>query len=359
MAVGVVVIFHSGASVSLPGGEIGVDLFMVLSGYLITTLLIGEWQAHGSINIKDFYIRRALRLFPALILLLVAILVTAAVVDSGYQFTFSGGMVLSCLGALAYLTDFAVGWGWWPEMAADAPLLHTWSLSVEEHFYLLWAPLLAFLLRRMSVRTLGRVLVGVVFVAAAWALVLDQVIGASMPRMIYSPDTRGIGLAVGAAMAAHVWTRQGRVALPRVLPWIALAAFLGLSTVGLMHEWAGRGLMLLIAVIAATMIAGVLDTSSAFARMWSWAPLTFIGRRAYGIYLWHFVVFHFVSADRFDMSSSELAVMKLVVTVVLVELSYDLVEKPALKLRGAFTRRRVGPQPAGPQDSTIEKSPGA
>jgi peptidoglycan/LPS O-acetylase OafA/YrhL len=358
MAVGVVVVFHSGASVSLPGGEVGVDLFMVLSGYLITTLLIGEWHARGSINIKDFYIRRALRLFPALILLLVAILVTAAVVDGGYQFTFSGNLLLSCLGALAYITDIAVGWGWWREMATDAPLLHTWSLSVEEHFYLLWAPLLAFLLRRMSVRALARVLLGLVVVVAAWSLVLDQVIGASTPRMIYSPDTRGVGLAVGAAMAAHAWTRQGRVALARILPWIALVAFLGLSTVGLMQEWAGRGLMLLVAIIAATMIAGVLDTQSAFARMWSLAPLKLIGRRAYGIYLWHFVVFHFVSADRFDLSPSELAVVKVLVTVVLVEFSYRLVEKPALKLRGSFTPRRVGPEPSDPYDPIAATSPG-
>lgn len=333
---------------NLPGGEIGVDLFMVLSGYLITTLLIGEREARGSISIKDFYIRRALRLFPALILLLAVLLVVSAIADSGDQFTLTGGMLAGCLGAFFYLTDFAVGWGLWPGMVSDAPLLHTWSLSVEEHFYLIWAPLMAYLLRKVSVRTLGRLLVTAVVVLAMWSLILDQLFNAGVSRMIYSPDTRGIGLAVGAAMAAHLWTSKGRASLPRVVPWLALAGFLALSTVGLMHDWAGRGLMLLVALVSAVMIAGVLDTTSAFAHMWSWAPLRFIGRRAYGIYLWHFPVFHFISADRFDLGSAELSVVKLAVTAILVELSYDLIEKPALRLRHAFTPGRTGPKSSAP-----------
>jgi peptidoglycan/LPS O-acetylase OafA/YrhL len=359
VAVGLVVVFHSGASFSLPGGEIGVDLFMVLSGYLITTLLIAEYQARGSIGIKNFYVRRALRLFPALFVLLLAIVATAFIVDSGYQFTFSSGLVVSCIGAFFYLTDFAVGWGLWPDMAADAPLLHTWSLSVEEHFYLLWAPLLAYLLHKMSVRTLTRVLVATVFAMAAWSLLLDQVVDVSTERLIFSPDTRGIGLALGAAMGAHLWAKGGTIFLPRVVPWLAAAGLLALSTLGLMHDWAGRGFMLLAAAGSAAMIMGVLDTDSAFARMWSWAPLRFVGRRAYGIYLWHFPVFHFLSVERFDMSMVEFGVVKIIATAVLVETSYFLVEKPALRLRRAFSSSRVGPNELGASGSRLDVPPTA
>jgi peptidoglycan/LPS O-acetylase OafA/YrhL len=352
LAVGAVVVFHSGLGV-LPGGEIGVDLFMVLSGYLITTLLLAEQRSRGAISIRDFYIRRALRLFPALILLIVVLVLVTAVADSGQAFELNRGMVLSCMVAMAYLSDVAVGWGLWPGFAADAPLLHTWSLAIEEHFYLLWAPLIGYAAPRVGVRRLTRWLAATAVLMVLWTSVLD-IAGAGLARIIYSPDTRGIGLIVGAAMASYLWERSDRVNLHRAAPWVSLLGFLALMTVPVMHEWAGRGPMLAIALLSAIMIAGVIDTASTFSRMWSWTPFTFVGRRAYGIYLWHFPVFHFISKDRFDLGSLELAALKIAVTMMFVELSYDLVEKPALRLRKSFSPTRSSAADTGGEDLSRE-----
>src|ERR1044071_207656 len=141
---------HLGGASLLPGGSLGVDIFFVLSGFLITGLLIEEWSRSGSISLADFYRRRALRLVPALALMLLTLACVSAAVLSAPE----AEQTLRALPtAFLYLTDFAISLD---GRAALGALRHTWSLAVEEQFYLLWPPLLLVALRaRLSGRAIA------------------------------------------------------------------------------------------------------------------------------------------------------------------------------------------------------------
>lgn len=346
LAVGVVVLLH-GRIGPFSGGEIGVDLFLVLSGFLITTLLLGEHAATGRIDVKQFYVRRALRLYPALLALLVVLVAVAVVVDDGSQFELTGRLLVSCVLAVLYLSDVVLGWHLWDQFNDDAPLLHTWSLSVEEHFYLLWAPLLVVLLKRLSLHGLRRLLLAAAAAMVVWTTLLAGVWSADKARLSYAPDTRSVGLLIGCLLAVTVAIEPGRLRLPAVAPWLATGAFVALSTVDLLADQAGHGYLVLVDLLAAVMILGALDQGSAYSRFWSGRLLTTIGVRAYGIYLWHFPVFHFVSTDRYPAwSELELDLVRLLVVALLVELSYRVVELPALAVRVRFTPARRSLQPA-------------
>ncbi|HEY0950572.1 acyltransferase [Nocardioides sp.] len=340
LAIGVVVALH-GHLGPFAGGEIGVDLFLVLSGYLITALLLAERAATGSIHVGAFYVRRALRLYPALLVLLAVLVATAVLVDSGDQFEITGKLLLSCGVAAVYLTDLAVGWHLWDGFHDDAPLLHTWSLSVEEHFYLLWAPLLAVLLKRTSLVRVRRLLLVATAAMMAWTALLAGVLSADRARLVYAPDTRSLGLLIGCLLAVTAATARRPLRLPAAVPWLATGAFVALATVDLLTDGAGRGYLLVVDLLAAAMILGAIDRESAYSRFWSAPALTAIGVRAYGIYLWHFPVFHFLSTTRLPgWGEVELDLARLVVTALLVEVSYRVVELPALAMRHRFTPAR-------------------
>ena len=349
LAVLVVIVFHLSPGY-LPGGYLGVDIFFVISGFLITALLLREYHNDGRIRLTDFWRRRARRLLPALGVLL---LVTCAAA------LFAGGNVLVGLGRQVLgATTFSSNW---LSIAADRSYFtetnpelfrNLWSLAVEEQFYLLWPLVLLFLYviriraDKIGAGRLGRaVQIGFVAVLAGGSVLAMALI--SLPagdptRVYYGTDTHSFGLALGAVLAlvSQTWPATA-LAWPR---WIrTLLLPLGMAAVGglvaisaLMPEdaswvypWgllAVTGLAL-VAIAASTMPGSILGTALDV------QPLKWIGERSYGLYLWHWPVFVLVVAflpawERNGASGWALGGIALAVTVVASALSYRFVEQP-------------------------------
>jgi peptidoglycan/LPS O-acetylase OafA/YrhL len=327
----------------LPGGFLGVDVFFVLSGYLITSLLIVEARGTGTISIRKFYIRRARRLFPAMFTLLtiVAITVVLWLPDQGRQLR---GDLLS---AVSYVTN------WWL-IAEDSSyfgngdrprlLTHLWSLSVEEQFYLVW-PLVMIWFARRRVRR-GVILavlgVGVAVSAAVGILVYDP--WADPSRVYYGTDTRALAPLLGAALAvaARPWRYRDAVPAGRrvALDVTGFAAVLGLAaTAVLLGDTAPplyRGGFLGIALLGAAVVLAAGHPATALGRLLGTAPLRWLGERSYAIYLWHWPVC-VLTRPGLDVPLTGWANVALRVTLALVlaDLSYRLIERP-LRRPGFF-----------------------
>jgi peptidoglycan/LPS O-acetylase OafA/YrhL len=289
LAIAIVVAFHA---FGWPGGgTLGVDLFFVLSGFLITTLLLEEHGGTGSINVRGFYGRRARRLLPALFAMLAALLLLA-VATAVLAASFPSRLVFGVGAALTYTSNVVVATD---PSAMPAALLHLWSLAAEEQFYILWPLLLVALMRVGHVRLVGRVLVALLALAVLYRLQL-LVSGASVDRLYYGPDTHADSLLVGCLFGC--WFASGR--LPSIVSSdrarkvsIALALILiGASAVFIesIPSRLAYGLQLLptgFAVVAAIFVVCAAMGDSAVARALSVGPLVFLGRISYALYLWH------------------------------------------------------------------------
>ncbi|WP_303749501.1 acyltransferase family protein [Stenotrophomonas pigmentata] len=267
IAILAVVAFHATTPLAR-GGFVGVDVFFVLSGFLITSILRGEIEQHGSIRVARFYGHRFLRLYPSLALVLVAFLAAA---PSLWPDEPAGQSVLL---AAMYLTDYSSAFWQAPEV-----LRHTWSLSVEEHFYLLWPLALPMVVRaRNPVATLAMIYVA----ATVWRVTNAIWLGWDMTY--YRFDTRLSGLVLGA-MLSYV----GEHALVRRWSWFAWPAIVLVIVGGAHRQVAGLVTAIPVAELAtALMILTARATPSH--RLLSAAPMVYIGKLSYGIYLWHFPI---------------------------------------------------------------------
>jgi peptidoglycan/LPS O-acetylase OafA/YrhL len=251
--------------VAREGGLAGVTLFFVLSGYLITRLLVAEWTTTARVDLRSFYLRRALRLFPALAAVLV-------VVVTGY------GLGLwqsnpADLAAAVPAVIFYVG-NWVAAMGVPFGVLgHTWSLGVEEQFYLVWPILLILVLSRVSLRTLGTVAVIVAVLITPWRLVL--LLNGHLGWAFNGTDAHADGLLLGCAIAL-LGPR-----LPSGLGWLGVVGVIATSIV-----WIGGGGLVVMVPLAT--IASALAVACAPTAL-GWKPLAFVGRISYGLYLWHFL----------------------------------------------------------------------
>lgn len=287
VAVTLVLVYHVARTQDLdvlPGGFVGVDLFFVLSGFLITSLLLREHASTGRVDLRRFYVRRLWRLYPALVL--VAGLVAAVLAFFPGVFGLEAASPAEALVALLY------GMSWWSglELPGGPYLLGlTWSLSVEEHFYLLWPLVLLAVLRRG-----GRVLavVGVAVVANAYTAVLWH-LGADTDRLYYMADARFAQMLTGCALAAAVFARPdlGRLR-PAVSGGAASVCALAIAVVALTgsrHDgWYWSGGMQLVGVAAAVVIGHLaVHRDSRMSALLRWGPLPTLGVWSYGIYLWH------------------------------------------------------------------------
>jgi peptidoglycan/LPS O-acetylase OafA/YrhL len=291
LAVLAVVAFHFGAS-WLPGGLIGVDVFFALSGFLITSLLLREHRDTGRIDVLAFWGRRARRLLPALLLLLVVIAGWAAWVASPSSVT---SLRADALAALLYVANwrFVTSGAAYTATTEQSMLLHTWSLGVEEQWYLLVPLLLLGLLRwaRRPARLLGWVLV-VIAVASASLMSLLWASGAGVERVYYGTDTRLFTLVSGALLALVV-ERRG-------LPSARLADLAGLTgtatlvlvaaRVGPLNPWLFSGGLVLVALAASALVLAAATPGSWTSWVLSWRPLVVLGILSYGVYLWHWPV---------------------------------------------------------------------
>jgi peptidoglycan/LPS O-acetylase OafA/YrhL len=296
------------------GGAYGVDLFFVLSGFLITTLLLEERTAAGRIGLGGFYVRRARRLLPALAAMLCCYLVYNAILGRN---------------ALGTVADYGLYFGNVYFVVTHQPdttgLGHLWSLAEEEQFYLLWPVLLLVLVRAR--RPLYWVTaLAVALIAYRFALILG---GASMHRLYRAPDTHSEGLVLGAALAflrqrgfvAGEWA--GKLGLALTIPAVVAGAWdIGLPVFEL-------GALLLVA-------AAVSETS--LAKALSVRPLVWIGALSYSLYLWHFpVLWAFHDHNR---------LLALGVTFLLAWLSYRYIELPFRRRRTASLEPTVSPSAA-------------
>jgi peptidoglycan/LPS O-acetylase OafA/YrhL len=308
------------------GGLVGVALFFTLSGFLITTLLMEEWTRHGRIDLLAFYARRAIRLFPALIA------VVAVCVALGFPLH-DGAMVL------LYLSDFMVASG-----NLINPLTHTWSLAVEEQFYLI-APIALVLVRgRWRGWAIGAaaVVIGIwAWRFGYWTSVEESV------RWIYNGPTRIDGILVGCILA--VWFRFRGEWKPRL--WAVIPAWAFLLWYG-SGFWSYGWSYFTVGMIG-LQVASVIVTAWAvtFTGKWlSWSPLLFVGKISYGLYLWHYLVF--VTPQVEALPQPMRSVVEWAGAFALAIGSWYLLEQPISKrFKGSFDRRS-GPKPALPRKSS-------
>ena len=323
----------------LSGAFIGVDVFFVLSGFLITTLLLREHASSGRIDLRRFYVRRLWRLYPALVL--VSVVAAAAFTVRPSLFGLDAGSPVESLVALAY------GMSWWSglELTGGPYLLGlTWSLSVEEHFYLLWPLLLIALLRR------GAGLRSVVLVAVlanAWPAVL-WLTGADPDRLYYLPDSRFAQLLTGCALAAMLVARDdaGRLTggLARWAPAFsgpaAALALAGTAVVVVVGDryaaWYWVGGMQAVGVASAVVIGHLVlhgegRLAAQLGRPWA----AQIGVWSYGIYLWHLPLIRLARPVLGETLLVTVAAALLAVPVAAA--SYAWVEQPLLRSRARPT----------------------
>ena len=330
------------------GGYLGVDLFFVLSGFLITTLLLEEWVGGGRIDLAAFWGRRARRLLPALFMV-VAALALYLICEALFGGPGANGLIdLSglrgdAIATLLYVNNWHLIYAhqsYFAQFSTPSPLQHTWSLAIEEQFYLVWPLVLLVLLRygRRGWRRIGMTLTVVLGVASSVLMALLFHPGVDPSRIYYGTDTRLFDLMAGATIAFLVAARpQPNSSARRTLHWVgpiaaaALAVFWvtagtsgGLPT-NLMFE----GGFLVCAALAAVVVADArLVEPGRFARGMSWGPLHFIGTISYGIYLWHWPVIVYLNGARTGLSTWSLDVLRIAVTLAVSTASYYLVERP-------------------------------
>ncbi len=345
VAVAGVLLFHAGLS-WIKGGTLGVDIFYVLSGFLITALLVAERDRTGRIGLGAFYLRRARRLLPALVLVLLFVSIVWGLVLKPRTPTLRGD-VLATLGYVANWRFAFSGQGYFASFNAPSPLLHTWSLAVEEQFYLIW-PLvvIALLNRRRSVSRWALALVALAFVST----LLESLGGVWTDRLYYGTDTRAIELLFGAALGA--WYARRDPALPlsgRTRGSLQLAGVAaGVGTLYMFHAVDGqstflyRGGFLLIAALMVVTVASVaLVPEGALARLLGMQPLRYIGQISYGIYLWHWPLFLLLNHQRTGLSTASLLVVRIASTLAISVASYYLIELPIRHRRLHLPHPRV------------------
>jgi peptidoglycan/LPS O-acetylase OafA/YrhL len=334
-AIVAVLLYHADVG-WLPGGFLGVDIFFVLSGYLITTLLLAEWQTHATIDLPQFWLRRARRLLPALLVVTAATLTFALLVLPDEVARLRG----DALAALAYGTNWYLIFeqqSYFEAIGRPSLLQHLWSLAVEEQFYLLWPPLLLLLLRWIGQR--GALLVTLALVATSAALMgLLYQPEADPLRLYYGTDTRAFAPLLGAALACAWPYRAKIVSAGRRAELLVDALVLGtlgslVAACALVNEYQPalyQGGFVAVALITVLLLAALTHPAASFSkRVLGSAPLRWLGTRSYAIYLWHWPVFTVTRPELdVDLTGVPLLALRLGVTLLLAELSYRFVEMP-------------------------------
>lgn len=342
LAVLAVLLYHADM-VWLPGGFLGVEVFFVVSGYLITALLLAEYRAHNKINLKKFWQRRARRLLPALFAMLIAVAVGMVLLLPDEVASIRADIVA----AFAYITNWyliAAQKSYFETIGRPSLLQHLWSLAVEEQFYLLWPLIFAFILTRLKTRGALLLLMFGATLSALWMGFLYHP-DTDPSRVYYGTDTRAAGLLIGAALA-FVWTPQRDETKRTWRNWsldgIGIVAFAGLICAFLFldefNPFLYQGGLLLVAIATAFVIAAVVHPKSpVFGALLGFGLLQWIGLRSYSLYLWHWPVF-MVTRPQLDttLEGMQLLLFRFGVTFLIAEISFRIIEKP---IRGGMLGR--------------------
>ncbi|TCM96218.1 peptidoglycan-N-acetylmuramate O-acetyltransferase [Paenibacillus sp. BK033] len=337
------------------GGLIGVAIFFVISGYLITDQILIQKQRHGRLDLKDFWIRRARRLLPAMFCMLLFVAIWLLLLDPNRLNHLQGDY----LSSLFYVNN------WWlifhqvsyfESFGPPSPIGHLWSLSIEEQFYLIW-PLLLLLTHR---RGKLFVMILIAAVASALAMAFLYVPGSDPSRVYYGTDTRMFGLLIGAALAV-VWPSHKLNAAVSKASRFSMDAIGGISIIALiammhrMNEYDAslyRGGFLGLSLLTAIAIAVLAHPASFLAKAMGLRPLKWIGVRSYSLYIWHYPIIILTNPSNQAVTPGPLLiVVQIAASFALAALSYKYVEEPLrrgslrAKFRTVLSVRWLGVQP--------------
>ena len=339
LAVIAVMFYHLGFS-WIPGGFLGVDLFFVISGYVITRMLLDSIAQSGGLDLRGFYLARLRRLLPALLFMLTTTIIAVGI------------WAPDTIKRLLVDTPFALTGtiNWWLvaneqdyfESIGRPPLLqHTWSLAVEAQFYLVWPLILYFILKKFGKKHIP---VAALFIAAASGIALllvsfsiDAANASKVSHVYFGTDTHSIGLFLGAALAVSWIPQNFRVELSRkgqnFIDGIGVFGFIGILATFLFID-ASNPAMYKIAfplagIFGAAIIASIVHPASRFAPVLQNKVLLWIGERSYAIYLWHWVIFQ-VTRPTVDLAGQAWALYSLRILIVfaLADISLRYVELP-------------------------------
>jgi len=337
VAVIAVLLFHAEFSFA-SGGFLGVSLFFTLSGFLITTLLLAEFQSTGTLSLRQFYARRARRLLPAAYACLLVVSASAVWWTADQQRALGGDVVAAVANVANW--RFAFSSTSYEELflGQPSPVAHFWSLAIEEQIYLA-LPIVVVIALRRGKRCLA------ILTAFLLAASLAATLMTSDRNLVYNgTHTRAAELIVGMALAQLMFER--RSVAPRAGPVLqasalaASAAFGVLVTAGSLDQaWIYRGGLVGVAALSALIISSVVSGRFPTAPL-EWPPLVAIGKVSYGIYLFHWPVFLFLDEARTGTNGVVLFALRLAVTAVLTVASYALIEQPVRS--GLLARRNMG-----------------
>ena len=321
----------------MPGGFLGVDMFFVLSGFLITSLLVEEWHQYGSISLKNFYVRRFLRLMPAVLLLILVLSVFAFLIQEKET-------AAKTFQAVWLTLSYGSNWFYaFDVFSANNPLGVTWSLAIEEQFYLAF-PLLLLLALKLKLKHTSIVfllLLSIIVIAFnRWSLAGQDV---TIERVYYASDTRADALLVGCLVA--FFASWGLFSYKSVQLYLKIGSILALVFMCFMIGTASTsdvtlyetGYVLIEISIAVLLIVIVVYRPRAIVRILGFSPLVWIGRVSYGLYLWHWCVRYYIYDGQSLPASYIQFTVALCLSFLLTLCSFYLVEKPILRLKGRFT----------------------
>jgi peptidoglycan/LPS O-acetylase OafA/YrhL len=335
----------------LQGGFFSLDIFYVLSGYLITGLLIDEYQKRNRIKLSAFWLRRARRLLPGLLIVVIAVTLVVRFAEPAGLYT---GFRMDAVSALFYFSNWwqvAASSNYFVTTGAASPLTHTWSLAVEEQFYLIW-PLVTVAVMGLS-RTLARgvkvLLVLSLAGAAASALEMAYLFGpkANLTRLYFGTDTHAQSILVGAALACAMNMIQRKRGAEGMAPFarsrwarwslvfLGVAGFAGTLTLTYLENGTSSfdyqgGFMLSALSAAAIIIGAACVPDGPIAVVLSLRPLVWLGTISYGAYLWHYPVAIYLDAARTGQSGADLLAIRFAATILLATMSFYLVERPVM-----------------------------
>ncbi|HZT67416.1 MAG TPA: acyltransferase family protein [Acidimicrobiales bacterium] len=348
LAVAAVMAYHLGFGWA-GGGYLGVDLFFVLSGFLITGLLVSERSATGSIRLPSFWSRRARRLLPALFGVLAAVTLYAGLGGPGLNRQLLRGDGLAALAYVANWHFIAAHQSYFAQFSAPSPLEHTWSLAIEEQFYVVW-PLLLLLVAKVAGRRWRAATMALTATLAAASVVAMAVLagnGGDPSRAYFGTDSRAFELLIGAGLALLLARRPAwSPRRPRVLHGAGAASLVALlagwSVLSGTPVWMFRGGFLAASVLGAVVIAGVSRPAPGpLGALLSRRPIRWVGAISYGLYLWHWPVFRALSPANLAVPAWVAHLAAVAATFGLAAASYYLIELPIRRGALAGWRRRL------------------
>lgn len=343
----------------LPAGFLGVDLFFVLSGFLITSLLLVEHANHATIDLVAFWLRRIRRLLPALYLLVASVVIYAMwVVPHASKARLRGDTIATVL-YYANLHLISEGGSYATRFGERSPLQHTWSLALEEQFYALWPLVVLVLGYKVAGPVLRRRLIvaTTLGIGASVTVLVVRYDGLRDPlRVYYGSDTRVHALLMGALLAAVVNARPRLVGLA---PWAQRSVVAGGCAALVLMAFAMRtldyfapflyhgGFVALSALGALVVVAAAQTGPNPLRRALEWKPLRLLGLVSYGVYLWHWPALVMLNEQRVGLSGVPLLALQLAATAFMTMLSYILLERPIRRSALNLTRTLGGVVLAG------------